>query len=252
MSEKLKVRIGGKNNELTVNSFIEVIESSYGLLSHLSGSSVTWIVGDVSRNSPVSFEFIATDGGQASVAIHRFRGGMDALSRKTDPSEYFDDKAQKLARKMSGLLANGVSDVSFDIGEDHFEVPEDISYLDPIQEVEPYYAFAELEGVFGKLDFHGGHEDFIIYDRITGRPVACDFSGLDVSLADLIQYARRRLRVTGQTRFNRQHQPTKVTVATFEAVGEAVPLKELHKAKFSVSGELSAEQIIRNLRRLDA
>ena len=70
MSEKFKIRISGRDDELTVNSFLEVIESSYGLLRHLSDKSVTWVVGDISHSSPISFEFIGTDGG-AAAAIHR-------------------------------------------------------------------------------------------------------------------------------------------------------------------------------------
>jgi hypothetical protein len=251
VTEKIKVNIDGKDDELTVHSFLQVVESSYGLLKHLSGTGVTWIVGEVSHNSPVSFEFVGTGGGAVSSAVHKFHGGMRALKDRSDPSDYFDERALKLARKLASPLSNGVASVSFDWAGEALAVPKDLELPSIVAEIEPYSAFTELEGVFERFDLHGVQQ-FSIFDRVTGKQTICDFSGLDISLEELLRNVRKRLRVAGKAKFDSSNHPARIKVASLEPVGPAVSLEELHKAELRLDREMTAEEIIRNLRGMDA
>lgn len=250
-TNSVKIILNGKDDSISVESFLSIVWNSIRLMNHLADESVEWTVGEASHNSPLNFEVIGS-GGSVDSSIAVMVDGLEMIeSGRGRPSE-FDDKALVYAEKIAKPLTNGMGSLLF-VRADREPARVSTSLWSEAKKLrgpDHYYAFTELEGVLEMIRVHGGKGELGLYDRLTGEVTKCHFKAEDPeAIGKLITH---RLRVFGKAKYNRAHHAVSIDVDSYESIGDAVSLDELHKYRFRLNSKLSSQDLIRRLREMDA
>ena len=251
MRGKLKLIIDGRGGSIAVESFLGIVQSSHSLLRDFSSSKEKWNIGNVRRENPLHFEFIGDHDGSSETIACIF-DGLGKLKRGKALPDYYDDNARKHLSSISKRLANGIASISFAWGEKKTVTFNSAfySYESEAGLVEPYTVLAEIEGTFETLDTHAGHSEFYVYDRISGRGTQCRFS--DIPIPELRGHFGHRIRVFGKVKYDKHNFPKTMDVLSFRPITNKKSLEEVREAGFSLDSNLSASEIIKAVRSLDA
>jgi len=255
----LTIRVTGRDSDRVVaEDAIKVLRSAISLLEDLdraqgAGKSTEWVIVAASMKSPLSFT-IRGEAKDESVAPREYVGPMLRSLRMVDtdsrrPSN-FNDRMLQSAGRLGKLLENGISAISLEApGEETYCLTPKLKiHSEKLREQRPrhYTTKTIIEGTLERIDVHGTPE-FYIYDRLTGDAVRCFCDMQDAQrLGALIT---RRVRVFGDVKFTREHEPVSVEVDAFEAVIDDPPsITDLHKKHISITSDRPSEEYIRDLR----
>lgn len=252
MTERsLKIIVDGKDDVISVDSFLSVVRNSYALLRHLQEEKGQWAVGEVSHNSPLSMELVGR-GRTAPSDISNFVNGLSAIQSGRGKPSRFDDRALELAKSIAAPLQNGLAVVSFVSDETKpLRISVELSSKATVL-IGPkyYYEYTELEGILELIKVHEGKGELGLYDRLTGNVTACKFESENPEqIGSLITH---RITVFGKAKYNRNNVPVSIDVEDVSAVGDSVSIDALHRKGFRLNTDVSSEELIRRMRDLDA
>jgi len=261
----LTIRLTGRE-DLTTESLIEAVQDAVLLLHSVEGNMAEegrpasrWRVDAISLNSPLQMTIseIPPKGLEPLDPVGPLIRGLRCVNEGAQTPQYFTEHTLRLAKRLVGLLNNGLSGMEFlTPGEEAVRPTQHVAAnVDRILGRAPefYYEDTELEGYLEALSIHGRPE-FWIYDLITNRGTRCEFKAQHINaVADLVK-RRARVRVRGQVRFNRDHSPVSVDVSDFTPLrkqDELPQIRDLHRARIDITGGMSAVEYVRGLRDAD-
>ena len=264
MSAKtLTIRLAGRNETLTVESFLSAVMGAVQTMDNLEGVSAEpaeWHIARITMNSPATMVITPKDAGEEH-RIDRFVIGMKSLTEKRGRPAGWPDNAIRSADRLLKLLDEGIERMEFEAeGErvtlraptEHDKTVDRVraNIGDVLESVaDEFSVTTQLEGRIEQLSLHG-HSEFNIYDSLNDHPIKCVFNPDDVGkIAGLIVH-RARLRVYGQARY-RNGQPTAISVETFEELPEQTnlpTLDDLHRMQIDLTGGEDSVGVVRRLR----
>lgn len=259
--DTLTIRVAGRDpDSIPADDAIKAIQGAVRLLEELEasrndseeGSPTKWMIVAASMQSPLSLTIkgLRTIGGdRQSVAAPLIRS-LRQLEEDNKRPRGFNDRMLLSTSKIGKLLENGVASLSFEVpGEDpYLPTPKLSTNAEHHRKSRPSHYFTEttLEGTLETINVHGSTE-FYIYDRMSGDPIRCFFDKNEVS--DIIALIELRVRVHGNVKFTRDHDPVSMQVSSFEAVTQNAPsIRDLHKRGIDITGGKDSVEYIRKLR----
>ena len=248
----IKIIVGGKDDAIDALDFLKVVRTTISVLDAIKGDT-KWLVGNVSRSSPVSIEFVS-ESVESPKAISTFVSGIRSLNSEPKRPPGFNELALVRSKKLVRPLGNGISELTLVIeGADPVRVTQHVAAsVDAICHAPSYEIYTELEGTLGQILVHGHKSEFCIFDEITDKPTTCKFDGKEAeSVGALITH---RVRVYGKATYSRNHFPKVIEVERWKGpIGEDAPtFRDVHDAKIRIASKESSEGIIRRLRDTDA
>lgn len=262
MTNKLSIRIGGRDEDIDATAFLTIIAESVHLLKELDAQmgdgrkSLTWVLSSASKNSPAMVEFTGRPrrGAMPPDVAAEFVKSMEALETGSHRPRYFTDGMLERSKRIASPVGTRVSKLLFgDDQQDLIAVSAQLgANADKLHLPERYTEYGELEGQLGQLTAHDENYEFVIYDPLTDRPIKCDFEPEDF---DRVRDAmRRKVVVSGLVTYRRKdHAPLSVRVNGWRPLyGDPPSIKEVHSLSLDLTAGRESEDVIRDLRRFDA
>jgi len=258
--KKMTIEVEGKGGTVPLSSFISIVQETLKALQSLEGEllkeqkgKITWKIESVRMNTPLTM-VIAPDyekGMTQKDVVGPFVRGLRTLESRRIRPRYFGDTTLTDTKRMLSMVNDGISAVTFSAtGErpvkptqkarDHAELL--------VPTTEPYWEYTQLEGTLENIITHGRAE-FHIFDPITDRKVRCTFDKQKAQ--EVLALGLKRVRVTGDVKFDENHRPVEVQVDSYERLrdqSELPQLADLHKARINITGGRDSVEYVRGLR----
>lgn len=263
MTNKLSIRIGGKDEDIDALSFLGVVTETVRLLqdldSEMSGGSpsLSWFLSGASKNSPVQCDFAGRTkrGNHASHGVtDEFLASMEALETGSRRPRFFTDSMLDRAKRIASPVSTKISSLVY-FGDHHIK-PLSVSLqlaanADKFHMPDRYSEYSELEGYLGQLTAHDEHYEFCIFDSLTNNAIKCEFDPADFeSVRDAM---RTKVVVSGLVTYKRKdHSPVLVKVDDWRPLPTSVPIESLHALNINLTRGRPSEDVIRALRAFDA
>ncbi len=107
----------------------------------------------------------------------------------------------------------------------------------------------QIEGRLEKIDTHDKKHEFFIFDPLTNEGITCVFDKTEAR--EVGKIITKRVRVTGEANFNKNHKPTRIIVSKYDVLreqDELPKLSDLHKHHINITGGKDSFTFIRDLR----
>lgn len=258
----LTIRLTGRE-DLTTESLIEAVQDAVLILRSIEGNMAEegrpasrWRVDAVSLNSPLQMTIseIPPKGLEPLDPAEPFVRGLRCVNAGAQIPQYFTEHTLRLAKRLVGLLNNGLSQIEFSTQDEEPVRPTQhlAANVDRILGRAPefYYEDTELEGRLEVLSVHGT-PDFWVYDPLTEQPTKCTFKPEDRERLAEMMKRPTRVRVSGKAKFNREHRPISLEVESFARLRdqEELPqIRDLHRAGINITGGMSSVEYVRRMR----
>lgn len=260
----LTITLDSKGADVDALSTVEVLHETLSLLREIEEVRLDgkaqhrWLISHATKSNPLEVSIggaLAHDRGTTLDPIADFLEGMTALAHGLRP-EAFTDQMLGRAKKIARRVGSGLASVSYRDARSHVvSVSRKLgATAESLQLPSEYSELGELEGVLGQVTSYGDDHEFCIYDSLTGKKIHCDFSPDDF---ERVRAAlKRRVRVSGKIKYKRDDDsPQRVSVDTWSALPEDKDLpsiEDLHAMKMDFTRGRPSEEVIAELRRVDA
>jgi hypothetical protein len=262
MSDRLTIRVAGKNEHIAVSSFLDIMQNTLVVLEGITKSlrtsdtnAVEWRIVSASMNSPLAVTIEGhVDGNPSPVpenVVHACMRGFKQIEESDESTpQYFNVSMLDAVKKIGYVLLNdGVRAVTF--------VPDD---MNPVTPTPQFYAhvmqlipqgYSEIGSLEGRLEVLSIHRKnyFAVYDRFTGKRVECTFENADLQKAK--EAFGRRVNIYGRIRYNRESQPESVSVEPngIEVIPEQHELPQFADLEgLDITGGVDPAEYVRSLR----
>lgn len=252
------IEVSGKDGEIDVGAFIRIVSGTVFALRNLEQKDIEeetqktpWKIKNVKMESPLQLTIVNERHSDATV---RYIDGIKSLekSAKIIPRDFTKNTLGIVKRTMS-FVNNGIDYVSFRIPEMEAVKLTAKAFANLVlltePKVHPYTIETQLEGRLEQINIHGGKHEFCIFDPLTDDKITCVFD--EVQPVEIGKLITRRVRVTGEANFNKDHKPTSIKVSKYDALKEQDELPELsdlHKHRINITGGKDSFTFIRDLR----
>lgn len=267
----LRLDIAGNPNRIPYRSFIQVANSSLGILNDLDAAyarrhnaTLDWYVNDLSKNGSLRIEIyshvkpmkrVQYEDFSSSVA-DSFVEGFNVLETQGKSPALLTERGMHKASVLTHLIGkDGMQSVVASVPQTHKEAEITHKSAVNIEQLIPAASssLGSVEGTLEVISIHRGNR-FIVYQQGTNKAVSCFYAKLP--LLDPVKGALgRRVIASGELFRNAKGEPIKIKLgreSQLKIFGtESFPVYELQKLGGSdpdFTGDLSTEEFIRNIR----
>lgn len=253
------IRIGGKGENVSLSCLINILTDTLDILREIDArlsadgkNTLRWEIIKATTNSPLTMTIAglpeSEDHFNPGVGT-KYTNAVAQLKSGVEPPPYFSAKAIQKAKEMAATTANGVACIAISShGQDAIEVTEEVAKnAEAILKRTFYQTYATLTGRLETLDVHGKFS-FIIYDTLTDHAVRCIF---DPEMYPQVELAmRRRVAVSGDTRYNRRTgRPVSIKADSVRVLRSSDELPQFRKGEYiNITGDVDSAKHIRSLR----
>lgn len=264
MAEPIFIKVAGHQSILTPKTLVDAIKYFWEFLRYLdyaiSGDprgTVYWQIDHLSKGSPANISFR----GQSRLVEKDFISeietecidGVNTINElgetKSSYSEAAINRVLKLAKLHTikeprdrvdeiKISTNGrLADVGIITGQRITEL-----------RFARYYSEGSVVGNLDSITVHHGHE-FRVWEEISGRPVACRFSG--EKLEEIKKALGKRVLVFGQVQANDKGQVTSINIEGIESYpdeSELPTIEEMSGSISNITGGLPLGEYIEEIR----
>jgi len=256
MDKQITVRILGKQDCVTADSFLDAVENVVAILDGVDREiakevrpPTQWRITAMAMHSPPEITFTGT-GSVIDVVLD----GLSQIETTAKRPKFFNDMVMAKAKHLVGLLNNGIAGIELVSGKKTARPTQHVAAnVDIVVGENPKFYASEsvIDGRLEQLSVHGQHPEFCVYDPMTDEPVRCVFK--EDSIREVVELITRRarVRVWGMTKYNAKHKAVSVDVEKFEVIPEQTDLPQmadLHRAKINITGGVDSTTFIREQR----
>ena len=227
MKTELSILIDGRDSNLSVESFINMLSQTVSLLDELESTIATkeerlgtnWVVTTVSRSNPYSItigkNLLVDDYAPGRDAIRLMNDGFNHIERFSTRPPYFSDAALSIAQRILKPLADTVRSIRY-VSEGIIDASPTLHALAHIHEVtqvtkSDYIEVGTIEGELLTMTAKGGKK-IIVRDRVTGKDIPCRVTDLQMEEAEHNKMLTKNVYVTGQITYSGKGFPVLIIV----------------------------------------
>lgn len=265
-TKQITIGIEGKDGKVDVRNFIDIVNNTVAALQQLEKdlsetkeSHLKWKIEQVSMRSPIQLTLAGEVDTEESVLtvdpVTPFMKDMKKLETGTEQPEYLRGATLRIVERILSYMHNGIGSITFESPGLHAVKPTQQTTahigLLTASKIVPYSVLTQLDGRLEQISVHGGKSEFCIYDPLTDDRIRCEFDREKVKVEEVGSLITKRIRITGNVRFNEYYRPVFVKVDSFTRLREQSELpqiSDLHKANISITGPQDSVSYIEDLR----
>jgi hypothetical protein len=184
MAKVIGIRLGGHENRVQVEDFLEAGNNLLELLNEIDITispshkfTACWYLKTLSYASPAVLEVEAdaiedqTDNRNTIISVAL--GGIDSLKKSDERPRGFTDKALEKARDLGKLLQNGLRTI--EVLSEGTVIPYEVTIISHVDTIltPGKEMFGSVEGTIERMNSHGDFE-FWLYEPIHSRRIKCE------------------------------------------------------------------------------
>ncbi len=261
----LTITLGGKDEHLTVNNFIDVIGGTFDILnkvemlmSGLDEPQINWEIIEIYQNPPVTLIVNGIQRKKNFVAPHKitatFHKAMRTVNRQARKPKIFDEYLLNKTKQLVNPLRGEMDFIEYGTKEDK-PVRLSKKMVDNIDRLTsdrtPFYTIESChEGLLKIYNIYGRKPEYHIFDTITKEKIRCYFNKDQIN--EIFSHSSKKIRVFGETKFRRKdHKPVSIEVKEFipqKDKSELPQLADLHALQINITNGMNSEDYIEELR----
>lgn len=222
MRNELTVKLLSRGNRVTVTSLIEALERTLLILKDLEESAAgpssrasDWQILSISVNGTLR---VTVTNDSAPPIVGTYMGGIRTIENAPEAPPAFDMNALENTRRLSGLLSKDLQAIVFSSpGEPEVMLTQHAAAnVDALTQTAPRPRFdhTSLTGVLEQITYTEDRHRFRLRRSVSGLAVDCAFTP---ELLEQVKAALpHRVRVAGETKYNRVGDPISMQVETIE------------------------------------
>ncbi len=263
---ELTITMDSRGDDIDALAALEVLSETISLLrdvekARLGGAKAEhrWYISNATKTNPFELTIdgvVSHERGSALDPVSDFLGGLKFLESGSGRPELFSDAMLDRVKKICNRVGKNLAALVFRDSKAHvFTVTHKLAIAAAAFELPEFYTeYGELDGALGQLTAHGDTHDFCIYDDLTNKKIHCEFDPADFNRVK--EALRKRVRVSGRIEHKRRdHSPQKVFVdhwGTLPDEDDLPSIESVHAMKFDLTRGRPSEEVIADLRRLNA
>jgi len=252
MQNELTVKLLSRGDRVTVTSLIEALDRTLVILKDLQESTgdgrpiriSDWQILNISLNGTLR---VTVTNESAPPIIGTYMGGIRTIENAPEAPPAFDLEALENTRRLSGLLSKDLQAIVFSSpGEQEVMLTQHAAAnVDALTQAAPRPRFdhTSLTGVLEQITYTKERHKFRLRRSVSGLSIDCAFAP---ELLEQVKVALpHRVRVTGETKYNRVGDPISMQVESMELLPGKTNLPQfddLHGIDIT-SGEDAAEYV---------
>lgn len=255
MRNELTLKLLSRGDRVTVSSLIEALERTLLILRDLeenteerSSSRSDWQILNISVNGSLK---VTVMNEMAPPIIATYMGGIRTIERAPEAPPAFDREVLENTRRLSGLISKDLQAIVFSSpGEPEVMLTQHAAAnVDALTQTAPraHFDHTSLTGVLEQITYTSDRHKFRLHRAVSGMAVDCTFA--PEQLEEVKAALPRRVRVFGETKYNRVGDPISMQVETIELLSSREKLPQFDDLSgIDITGGEDAAEYVGRLR----
>lgn len=259
---RLLLTVKGKPGTIPLESFITIVESSFGILKDLDiaiskqpRGSMDWIIETVNTEHSIGMELVSVarnpEADYSSQVAETYTDGIEIIQKEGRTPPYFSDNCIRLINKTASMLRNeGAS--AFEVIDENrnksAEIQPEIQNTTNQLVGLKYKSFGSVEGTLEMISIHKPAR-FNIYHSISLHAVKCNLRDEDIE--SVIRALGLRVIVTGLVSYNAKDEAKSVLVDELEVLpseNELPSIDDFIGSDPFFTEDMTTEEFLRSIR----